>query len=424
VAGRVAASWAHHGDHRALLRRGGTVAATNAKVHAIIVPSARPAPYLMAAAGLAEQLGCTLVVLCSKLAMRRKIVSYIEHNLVVIDLVVVDVSEEVPRLPVLKTSVMLANTRFVRRTDTSAKRNLGLALARMVGWKNVMFLDDDITVPDPADLRRAVAELPRHDGVGLANGGYPDNSVVCHAYRVAGGLQATFVGGGALAVPATRIDSFFPEIYNEDWFFLLGDKGLRPATMVGTAVQRPYDPFADPERARREEFGDVLAEGIFSLLDSGKKIQDADEVYWEKFLEARRSLIENIVARLRQCAIEAGQKERMLAALKAARGRLLHIESRLCVEYLEAWQEDRITWRRFLKKLPHGLAVEAALSHLSLRQDSTVRWNRTGPRRPEPGLAEVSPRFDQVATREQQPPQRPLAVGTTDDQPSPSEVAS
>ena len=55
--------------------------------------------------------------------------------------------------------------------------------------------------------------------------------MVCHAIRDTGGKQGTFVGGGALAVAVDRVDSFFPDIYNEDWFYLLRDDGrLRPVT--------------------------------------------------------------------------------------------------------------------------------------------------------------------------------------------------
>jgi hypothetical protein len=378
VAGGIAASTTHRGDHRGLLAPPRLVRATDAKVDAIIVPSARTAPYLLKAAGLAEQLNCVLVVLCSKRAKRHEVVAYLEDRVVLVDVVAVDMpGVSAVRLPPLRTTAMLKGTPLARRTDTSGKRNAGLALSHMVGWERVVFLDDDITVPDPLDLRRAVAALRDHDGVGLHIGGYPDNSVVCHAYRETGGWQQTFVGGGALAVPACRTDSFFPEIYNEDWLFLLGDTGLRRTTVVGEAKQEPYDPFADPKRARREEFGDVLAEGIFALLDQGLRIQDADEAYWASSLHQRRSLIDGILARVERTGAVVSDKGAMVEALKAARGRLLLIKPATCVAYLRAWQTDRATWRTYLRRLPRNRSVEDALAYLRLLDRATVRWNRT-----------------------------------------------
>jgi hypothetical protein len=233
----------------------------------------------------------------------------------------------------------------------------------------VVFLDDDIVVEDPADLRRAVALLDRHYAVGLSVGGYPDNSVVCHAHREAGGRQDTFVGGGALAVRMDRVESFFPKVYNEDWLFLLDDVRLRPVAQIGTAYQQPYDPFADPERARGEEFGDDLAEGVFALLDNGKRVQDADERHWRGFLADRATLILDIIDRtagLDDEDADAGQRRRMLASLKAAYGRLQTVVPSQFVDYLRAWRADNTRWRRCLAELPTGLSVEKALHHLGL----------------------------------------------------------
>ena len=105
--------------------------------------------------------------------------------------------------------------------DTSAKRNIGLMLCHMLGWKHVTFLDDDIEIPDPGDLERAAGLLDERNLVGLFVDGFPDNSVVCHAYRLAGGPQTSFIGGGAIVVETERTRSFFPDIYNEDWFYML-----------------------------------------------------------------------------------------------------------------------------------------------------------------------------------------------------------
>ena len=96
---------------------------------------------------------------------------------------------------------------------------------------------------------------------------FPDNSVVCHARRLAGFPQDNFVSGSVLGVNCDDLPfPFFPDIYNEDWFFFSKAVARLELANVGDAAQRPYKPFADPERARHEEFGDLLAEGLFSLI--------------------------------------------------------------------------------------------------------------------------------------------------------------
>lgn len=314
------------------------------------MPTARTGAYLQRAIDLAARLKCTLVALCSKHAsvedaQRRARTAGIE-------LVAIDIARLPPGLlPTFLTTDLLAGGVFERRQDTSVKRNLGLLFARFAGWQRIVFLDDDIEVPEPGDLRDAASLLDTCAAVGLHVGGFPDNSVVCHAYREAGGPQDTFVGGGALAVGWASMMSFFPRIYNEDWFFLLDDVRLKPIALTGTVKQAEYDPFANDWRARSEEFGDTLAEGVFSLLDLGRRVQDADLEYWRVFLSKRRRFLTEVLRMIPKADKDSLEKACMITAIKAARGRSKLISPQLCVDYLRAWRADRTRWRRHVDGL-------------------------------------------------------------------------
>nr|WP_291415508.1 hypothetical protein [Actinophytocola sp.] len=335
---------------------------------AIIVPTVRYATALEPTIDLAAKLDCTLVVLCSGWSTPSAIAVLARKKNV--ELVAVDV-RNLPRsvMPEFATDKLIRGSRFERRTDTSLKRNLGLLLARLVGWERVVFLDDDIIVSESKDLEDAAGLTDSYAGVGMAIGGFPDNSVVCHAYRAAGGAQETFIGGGALAVGRDSITSFFPNIYNEDWFFLLGDKDLRPTAITGTVLQKPYDPFADHMRARLEELGDCLAEGLFWLFDTGRQIKDADVRFWRQFLKRRVSFISKVIAMVGGMRPDA-ERGRMLDSLKAARGRCQLITPELCVRYLEAWQADRLTWSirsdMFFRKYAKGRQDRSPRAMLSV----------------------------------------------------------
>src|SRR5580693_972894 len=187
----------HHGSHRGLLQPVADLAPDGPGVDAIIVPTARRPAYLTAVGQLAETLKCPLVTLHStKWTTAADAARRLGGD---VDLIAIDVPPETGRLnlPAWETSRLLAGTVFARRTDVSAKRNLALMLSYMLGWSRVLFLDDDITKLDPGDVRMAGRLLDKHNAVGLCNDGYPDNSVVCHAYRMAGGRQQAFVGAGA-----------------------------------------------------------------------------------------------------------------------------------------------------------------------------------------------------------------------------------
>ena len=372
-------------DHSSLLQAPAPVKATQARIDAIVVPSARTAPYLREAAGIASELNCPLLILCSKRARRVEILQDIEDHVIVADVVAVDVPDRVDWLPPFESSAVLSGTAFSGVGDQSLKRNMALLVARMSGWRRLAFLDDDIRIADPADLRRAAAQLDRYDAVGLAIGGCLDNSVVCHAVRDTGRPQGTFVGAGALAVAADRVDGFFPEIYNEDWFFLLnGNDGLRPVARAGQAIQFPYDPYANPDRARRQEFGDVLAEGLFALLGAGGRISDADNRYWTTFLPARRHLIEGLIADAARSALP--HRHRIVDSLKAALGRLSIVTPSRCSDFLVAWAKDRDRWAKRLADSGSASSIESALGQLGLAKRITARFNRTGAMPKEPRL--------------------------------------
>src|SRR5215471_7217356 len=337
----------HHGSHRRLIWQVDEPT-RSARVDAIIVPTARPVASLQQAATTARRLHCPLVTLHTRKSSADTAVRTLDPRT---ELIAIDVRGwSSLRLPEPKTSRLLAGTIFERLTDVSTKRNLALLLSHALGWKRVVFLDDDIRVPNPGDLTKAVSLLEVHTAVGFHIEGYPDNSVVCHAFREAGGPQDSFIGGGALAVDIKRNRSFFPNVYNEDWFFVLdAGKRLQPVATVGRVLQGPYNPY-HPERARAEEFGDVLAEGIFWLLDQDRSASEGDLAHWREFLTKRKRFIGRIIRMVESMAsIEYEERMRRVEVLNAALGRLARITPELCVDYQKALVIDQERWQRHIQ---------------------------------------------------------------------------
>jgi hypothetical protein len=368
----------HHGSHRRLIwpvndsaRRG--------RVDAIIVPTVRPSARLDDAARAALFLGCPLVTLHTPDRTKASAAAFYLGWWRSLQLISIDVPGPADlRLPEPETSRLLAGTIFERRTDVSTKRNLGLLLSHMLRWKHVVFLDDDIRVPDPADLSKAASLLSTYAAVGLGIGGFPDNSTVCHAFRDAGGSQETFIGGGALAVSVERNRSFFPNVYNEDWFFVLdAAKGLQSVATVGQVLQDRYDPYR-PERARAEEFGDVLAEGTFWLLDQGRSASDGDLAHWREFLAKRKRFIEQVLGMVeRTTGMWPADRVKRAEALDAALGRLAQITPELCVDYMKALATDQDRWQRHIQAVRQEpkRKQEDALKSLVREEATRLTWH-------------------------------------------------
>jgi hypothetical protein len=194
---------------------------------------------------------------------------------------------------------------------------------------------------------------------------FPDNSVVCHAHRETGEAQDVFVTGSVLAIDCTAPISFFPDIYNEDWLFFYNDTVERRLTWSGSyATQLRYDPYDDPRRAAGQEFGDVLAEGLYALLHRSRNAAYATRDYWVDFLDARKEFLDAIIARADNAP--AGVRQNMLDSVAAARECSAEIEPSLCEHYVRLWRKDLGRWEQTLEGIPRLSSVSEALSQLGL----------------------------------------------------------
>jgi hypothetical protein len=333
---------------------------------AIIVPATRPASALTGIIALAAALHTTIVVLCSRQAKFAQVAQRISRVIGARGIVVqIDEGYTLPELTFETSSSAFTTASAGRSSDLSVKRNVGLLLARLHGWRKIAFVDDDITV-SVQDLAKLGHQLDYHQIAGMACRDYPDNSVFCHARRLAKMPQDVFVTGAVLGVNCSDLPlPFFSDIYNEDWFFFAEAAARRRLTKVGEARQAEYDPFATPARASHEEFGDVLAEGLYALIESLNPTVDlkhragffaavaamATEKYWSTYIDVRRLDLIETWSKLEDFTSRGSCSDDVFAALKsldAAEGRYIDKEYPItpqhCVAFLDALQRDIVRW--------------------------------------------------------------------------------
>jgi hypothetical protein len=281
-----------------------------------------------------------------------------------------------------------------RSSDLSVKRNVGLLLARLNGWRKVAFIDDDITV-SVQDIARLGHQLDHHQIAGMACRNYPDNSVFCHARRLAKMPQDVFVTGAVLGVNCSDLPlPFFADIYNEDWFFFAEAAAHRRLTKVGEARQAVYDPYSRPARASEEEFGDLLAEGMYALIEKLHAPADfrhsggffasvaamATEKYWSTYIDARRVDLIELWSNLDDLTGRDDCSDDVFAALRsldAAERRYVDKEYLItpqhCVEFLDALQRDVAAWNRRYQRTNFVRSIGDAFKHLEIKTWLTVR---------------------------------------------------
>jgi hypothetical protein len=364
-----AADVRQHETHRELVGRPARPSAADSPgiLDAIIVPASRPAVNLDHAVTLARAAGCFLVVLCSHEARPDEVEAFLAkrsfRKAIVIDLPT-GYAHPLLKFATSETgNTPAACDKYV--TDLSNKRNIGLLLARMVGWERIFYLDDDIRDISEPGLSGTVSMLEKFNSAGMRVVEFPDNSIVCHAHRETGAFQDVFVTGSALAVRGTKATGFFPNVYNEDWLFFYQDAMLGKLGASGLpATQLVYDPFREPARAEWQEFGDVLAEGLYGLLHQGKGAGHATSKYWAEFLRERQNFLLAIIDRADQAgsAMQDGIRTAVGQALKVSAA----TEAGEYERYVKVWQADLRDWQQRIVGLPVGLSVEKALNELDL----------------------------------------------------------
>ncbi len=357
---------AHRESHSALLQR--VHAGWPRSVDAIVVSASRPAHHLAPAAELAARLDCHLVVVCSG-QVRPDEVGVLASEWPALRWHAVQLPDGFDHPLLTLASSRLAEVEDGRHGTLNTKRNIGLLLARLLGWRTVLFLDDDIVDVHEAMVRRAAAGLGGLAAIALAVVDWPDNSVVCHANRLGKGRQGVFVGGSALLVDTTQQFSFFPKIYNEDWLFLFDWLAAARVGCVGSVRQQPYDPFEDPGRAVAEEFGEVIAEGMIDLLHGRlPAMQLTNPDYWQAFLLRRSAFIARAADQIAD-QVHKPVHAAALFALAAAQRRRSQITPAWCVNYVRTWRIDAQAWVDRIETLATVDRFSSATDYLDLSGD-------------------------------------------------------
>jgi hypothetical protein len=350
----------------------------------VVVPLARREPFLQTPARLAADLGWPLLLLCSHGNQARRVRRLVEDSWPHVDVTAADLlPSDLLRSGGTWATESHPAARQRRDIDTHRKRNVGLAAARMTGRSWVLFVDDDILRLGSDGVLEALRHLrsTQRRVAGWPCDYYPDNSVVHHARRDFLGLhQDVFLGAGALLLRADSWDPpGFPPVYNEDWLFLY--EPLRQGlAVVGPDIgQASYDPYAGPERARDEEFGDVLGEGLYHLLHEREPVGTAARPdYWHSVHAKRTKLIQRIIAELRRrlsmVVVESEylRLTRALTALEESRKELTRATPALLADFVRRWRQDEELWHAYLGRLPERDTLKDALVYLGLHESWIV----------------------------------------------------
>ena len=102
--------------------------------------------------------------------------------------------------------------------------------------------------------------------------------------------------------------------------------------------------------------------------------------YWFRFIEARRQVLTETKTLLFRFLDKHGDSRRAssaIASLKAAESQLAKITADLCVNFIDAWQEDLADWQKFSNAVNNVGSTLEAMDFLGLRTWTLVETQRS-----------------------------------------------
>jgi hypothetical protein len=182
----------------------------------------------------------------------------------------------------------------VKEWNLGYARNSALLVSIIENADKVMFVDDDITIPDIRMLFDSFQLLEQYDVVGANILGMIDDSIIGHISNELNFIDTDgrMLSAGFLAFNLKKIKYPFLNIYNEDWIWLFMQPDLKKHLQPVGVFQKIYDPFVNFEsKIVFQEIGELFITGLFSLKDLLKLNELLTNEFWENSLHIREKYL-------------------------------------------------------------------------------------------------------------------------------------
>ncbi len=224
--------------------------------------------------------------------------------------------------------------------DLSLKRNFALWYSKNKTYERVLLVDDDIRGLTQDKLNLGNKYLEKYIISGCFVDDFLDTSVVGHFELMYGANKYIFLGGSFLFINVVKARGFFPNIYNEDWLFMLEHVLDHSICSFGTIQQMPYNPFNDKNRALFQEFGDIVCGGLYELISADTYDLRYNYHIWKEIISERRQLLELLKQHFSQPTYQ-----QLINAIIDVN---VTITPDDCLIFVGDWETDTVAWHSFL----------------------------------------------------------------------------
>jgi hypothetical protein len=229
---------------------------------------------------------------------------------------------------------------YVNNWKLPLKRNFALRHASVMGFRKILIVDDDIRSIDKKRLKAGADCLDKYALAGCFVNDFLDTSVLGHLEKAAGEEIHPFLSGSFLFIKPPETQSFFPCLYNEDWLFMIPHVQNGTACSFGNVRQEAFDPFGNLSRPVFQEFGEIIIEGLYALIESKQYEFRFKSKTWIDVIAQRREILKSLSKRL--------AKKKHQITIKQMLESNSHITEADCCDFISYWERDTISWSKYI----------------------------------------------------------------------------
>lgn len=291
-----------------------------------------------------------LKVLLNELLLFKGMIYIIPSNEYDSELVKNDLTDNVKLLPIKNfefinyyNNLGTSNHKYIHYQsswDLPIKRNYAILYSREQKINNILLLDDDIRNLTPDILKNGCNLLKNNSVSGCFVDNEIDTSILGHLQKRAGETFYPFLSGSFLFIKPLSVKSFFPNIYNEDWLFMMPYIFDNSICSFGNVSQRDNDSLGDINRVKLQEFGDIIAEGLYTLIHLGEYSQRFETSYWNEVIKERRYIFDALLKTL----LDTTYRTLIYTAIETNK----NIQPEYCAEFINVLENDILKWNNYL----------------------------------------------------------------------------
>ena len=250
-----------------------------------------------------------------------------------------DIITEIRNLKTFKSAKYYHNY-DINSWDLPAKRNFALIHSIQHGFKKILLIDDDIEGISKNIIIKGISSLESNDVSGCLVKYFPDTSVIGHIEQKYGEPYYPFLSGNFLFIKSDNIKSYFPLIYNEDWLFMIPYILKKKIPAIDLIYQKEYNPYEDISRIKFQEFGEVIAEGLFELIYRQKYDDRYKERFWNEYLAYRKSYVTEL--------LDISEKP-YIPFIKESLDLNGKIKPNQCINFIHDFEQDILTFKKIVE---------------------------------------------------------------------------